>query len=379
MTSKAHPAMESPSTRAASARERLHSLPDDQIVYIDRLGPRILAIPADPIVRLSRQTLKELDKGNLAGRLSRGTRFSSNRMMQCFEINVRSNGHYTVKKTKSDPNATDPRAFKVKTLDIWTGKPGELHEERDLESLVFYSVAADELPTYHCWKGNKLERRESSLELERQEEIALAEREFLESPKPIADVSDEYKEKYRAKVDEDISNNPESRLRFKPDILPTDPTWEGVEEYFKWILQGEREESPEAPQIYRVLQEEMLESQRLLAIPAINSGYRAKIQDHNTERYHEALKTTFVGKPDNLVTKLAMLCFGLPIEPLTIANVQFAGGLEDVPAEDTENQSYGQMMERILWSEKPLEFLDRYNERSYGYPMIRGELGFSKL
>jgi len=295
-------------------------------------------------------------------------------MIQCPEITINANGHYTVQRKENVPNARQPRAFTVKTLDIWTGKPGEPYEDRNLDDLIFYSVGADELPSYHSWNGDKLERRESSLELERQQEAALAEQEFLESPKSIADVIDEYKEKHEAKMAEIASNDPENMLRFKPDILPSDPAWEGVEEYFKWILLFEREEAPEAPQVYRVLQDELVESQLLLAIPATNSGYRAKIQDENTERYHEALRTTFQGKPDNLVTKLAMLCFGLPIEPLTATNVKFAGGLEDVPSEDNEKQGPGQIIERIVWSEKPLQFLDYYNERSYGFPMIRSEL-----
>lgn len=366
--------MESPSARAALARDLLNLLPDNQIVYVDRLGPRILSVPLDPAVRLGHQTLRDLDKGNLAGSLDQGARFLSKRMMQCPEIIVSANGQYTVEKKQSNHNAPNPRSFTVQTLDIWTGKLGELHEDRNLDDLVFYSVAADELPAYHSWTTDKMERRESSVELERQEELALAEQEYAESPKPLADMIDEYKEKLEDMMDESASNDAENMLRFRPDIGPSDPAWEGLEEYFKWILQFEREELPEAPQVYRVLQDELLESQRLLAIPAISSGYRAKIQDEHAKKYHEALATTFGGKPDNLATKLTMLCFGLPIEPLTAANVKFAGGLEDVPTHDTEHQGHGQIMERIIWSENPLEFLDRYNERSYGYPMIRSEL-----
>lgn len=370
------PATQSPSTRASLARKSLNRLPDNEIVYVDRLGPRILRVPPDPIVCLSRDTLRELDKGNLTGRLAQGARFLTNRMLQCPEITVDTNGHYTVQKKKNNPNGKNSRAYTVKTLDIWTGKPGELHEDREIVNLIFYSVGADLLPSYHSWRNDKLERRESSLELERQQEADMAEQKFTARPKPIADVIDEYKAEKEAKLDEDASNDPENMLRFKPNIRPSDPAWEGVEEYFKWILQYEREESRDAPKVYRVLRDELLESQLLLAIPAINGGYRAKIQDENTTKYYEALRTAFRGKPDNLVTKLTMLCFGLPIAPLTLANVKFAGGLEDVPAdgEDVERGLDGEIIERTVWSEKPLEFLDYYNERSYGYPMVRSEL-----
>jgi len=370
------PATQSPSARASLARKSLNRLPDNEIVYVDRLGPRILRVPPDPIVCLSRDTLRGLDKGNLTGRLAQGARFLTNRMLQCPEITVDTNGHYTVQKKKNNPNGKNSRAYTVKTLDIWTGKPGELHEDREIVNLIFYSVGADLLPSYHSWRNDKLERRESSLELERQQEADMAEQKFTARPKPIADVIDEYKAEKEAKLDEDASNDPENMLRFKPNIRPSDPAWEGVEEYFKWILQYEREESRDAPKVYRVLRDELLESQLLLAIPAINGGYRAKIQDENTTKYYEALRAAFRGKPDNLVTKLTMLCFGLPIAPLTLANVKFAGGLEDVPAdgEDVERGLDGEIIERTVWSEKPLEFLDYYNERSYGYPMVRSEL-----
>jgi hypothetical protein len=376
MAPSVRPVTESPSTRAVLARKKLSLLPDNEIVYVDRLGPRILRVPPDPTVSLSRNTLRELDKGNLTGRLAHGTRFLTNRMLQCPEISIQSNGHYTVQKIKNNPNGPDSPAFTVKTLDIWTGKLGELHEDRDIVDLIFYSVGPDLLPSYHSWKDDRLERRESSLELERQQEVVLAEQKFVAGHKPIADVIDEYKEEYEAKTDEDASNDPENMLRFKPYICPSDPAWKGVEEYFKWILEYEREENPEAPQVYRVLEDELLDSQLLLAIPAINCGYRAKIQDENTKKYHEALRTTFRGKPDNLVTKLTMLCFGLPIAPLNLTNVKFAGGLDDGPAdsEDADKELDGQLIERTVWPEKSLEFLDYYNERSYGYPMIRSEL-----
>src|SRR5271168_3069275 len=131
MAPAARPAMESPSTRAALARERLNSLPDGQIVYVDRIGPRILAVPPDPVVCLSRQTLRDLNKGNLTGRLGQGARFLSKWMIQCPEITINANGHYTVQKKKNVPNAPQPRAFTVKTLDIWTGKSGEPYEDRN--------------------------------------------------------------------------------------------------------------------------------------------------------------------------------------------------------------------------------------------------------
>jgi hypothetical protein len=57
MVPSMHSAKETPSTRAALVRERLSILPDNEIVYVDRLGPRILRVPPNPTVCLSRDTL----------------------------------------------------------------------------------------------------------------------------------------------------------------------------------------------------------------------------------------------------------------------------------------------------------------------------------
>jgi hypothetical protein len=377
MASSGSSATERPSHRAALAIEQLDDLRNDEIVYVDRLGPRILRVPKSPMVRLSRDTLRALDKGRLFGHLARGTRFMASRMLRCPDITVDTDGQYIVQKQK-DPNYGESPSFTVRTLNVLTGEPGELQTNRDIDDLIFYSVGEGFLPSYHSWQTDRLERRESSLELEKQNDVAERRLEFESSPKGIAQLIDEGNERIYSEMDEKASSDPENKLRHKPNILPDDPAWEGVEEYFKWILKEERTTN-QRPRTLKVIEEELERSQALIAIPAMNSGYRAKIQDENTEKYRKALRTTFRGKPDNLATKLTMLCFGLPIEPLTLANVNFAGGPKDVPAKDGEDEPKGEIVERIEWSEKPLQFLDSYNERSYGYPMIRSELSQQSL
>lgn len=360
------------SIRAALARHRLDNLKDNEILFVDRLGPRILRVPQNPTVRLSRETLRALDRGELSGLLARGTRILASRLLKCQDIAVDTNGQYTVQKLK-DPGVKESPIFTIRTLNVWTGRPGELQPHRNINDLIFYSVSKDLLPSYHSWQNDRLERRESSVEFENQMETIQAELNFEVSSHDFGVFVDEQNEKFYADLDRKASSDPENKLHYKPNIVPSDPAWQGVEEYFQWVLDEERNTNPE-PRTLKVIGEEFVHSQKLLAIPTRNNGYRGKIQGENTAKYHEALVTIFRGKPDNLVTKLSMLCFGLPIEPLTFTNVKFAGGAKDVPAEHGESEPGVEMVERIQWVEKPLEFWDSYNERSYRYPIIRSEL-----
>lgn len=100
-----------------------------------------------------------------------------------------------------------------------------------------------------------------------------------------------------------------------------------------------------------------------------------KIQEEHTKDYKKAVGPTgrFRGVPDNLATKLTMLHFGLPIEPMTLKNVQMSGDEGDKTCEPDDPEE-PPMLQKILYAEKPLEFLDKYAEgRSHGWPMLRSE------
>ncbi|PMD33796.1 hypothetical protein L207DRAFT_146337 [Hyaloscypha variabilis F] len=63
-----------------------------------------------------------------------------------------------------------------------------------------------------------------------------------------------------------------------------------------------------------------------------------------------------------------MLHFGLPVAPMTLNNVFNAGKDEDdLPDAEADLPR----VQRIMFAEKPLEFLDLYHQRSYGFPMLR--------
>jgi hypothetical protein len=361
-----------PNIRAAIARETRDELRDNEVIYVDRRGPRVLRIPSsNPAVPIDRKTLKDLEKGIYSGDLSQGSKFLASRMIKNGCLVVGNDGKYSIKKQSAtdDDMEVDPQSFQ--TLDIWTGKPG-IYSERNIDQLEFYSVGEDELPSYHSWKGDKLAQIEGFVEEEDSHRLAKS--------TPLKKTSlDEFRQEHFANIDEEAVNDPENLLRHMPSITPSDPNWQGVEEYFKWILEDERERNGH-PRVYKIIYEEFVLSQQLLLIPADNRSHRARIQGENAERYEKFLKTTFKDKEDNLTTKLTMLCFGLPISPLTLTNIEYAGGPQDKlgAIKESNVNDNAATVERIMWSERPLEFLDRYNERSYGYPIFRSESDLDK-
>ena len=171
------------------------SLPDGQIVYVDRLGPRILAVPPDPAVRLSRQTLRELNKGNLTGRLAQGARFLSKWMTQCPEITIHTNGQYTVQKKKNDPNGARSHV-PLQSKRSTSGRENQENHTK-IEILRTSSFIPWVQTNYQAIiPGRTIDWNEEKAlwNWRRQQETAWPNKKFAESPKPIADVIDEYKE-----------------------------------------------------------------------------------------------------------------------------------------------------------------------------------------
>jgi hypothetical protein len=128
-----------------------------------------------------------------------------------------------------------------------------------------------------------------------------------------------------------------------------------------------------------ILEEHFEEAQILKITPPTEKGTILKLQEQETEEYHKLLANggLFYGRGDNLTTKLTMLKFGFPVEPMSKTNIYNAG--KDVLADDPEDEDEDEgspRYQRIFCSEKPLEFLDTYHERSYGYPMLHRKSTF---
>jgi hypothetical protein len=157
--------------------------------------------------------------------------------------------------------------------------------------------------------------------------------------------------------------DPTRRLKWNLNITPNHDVWK--------VQHARFEEALKTGSVQEVIDDEFEEAQRLLAFPASRQGAILDIQTENTKKYKQALQIgVFAGQKDNLTTKLTMLKFGLPIEPITMNNLLNAG--KDLPHDDPEDGPADlPTQQRIVYAEKPLEFLGVYHERSYGLPIIR--------
>lgn len=154
-------------------------------------------------------------------------------------------------------------------------------------------------------------------------------------------------------------------LIFNPNIKPEDKKWLKVKAD---IISELAHKS-----MLDVLksQHEIDNGDALLLVPARPGAIRI-LQRRNEKDYKANLAPGghFHGQADNAVTKLIMLKFGLPIAPITTNNILHAGDYpdRDDPPDGPEKEP---RFQRIEFAEKPLEFLDTYNERSYGWKILR--------
>jgi hypothetical protein len=151
-----------------------------------------------------------------------------------------------------------------------------------------------------------------------------------------------------------------NKLDLQLDIKPDDLEWKRYHSLFQKEL-TERN-------VREVLDRHFEEGQKLVVLPPPMKGFILDIQNENTIEYKKLLKGQLKGAKSNLITKLTMLHFGLPVEPLSLSNILSAGKDEDDP-DDAPEDLPG--IQRIMFAEKPLEFLDSYHERSYGFPILR--------
>lgn len=157
---------------------------------------------------------------------------------------------------------------------------------------------------------------------------------------------------------------------FNMNIRPQDEDWINTREFFVKELKAPTKTPME------IFEKDFTKVQILYLMPrASDAGMILKVQQEQTKKYKEALGPTgrFRGIPDNLATKLTMLHFGLPIEPATLYNITISSedGDRTCPPDDPLEPP---PVQRIMYAEKPLQFLDKYSEgRSHGYPMLRSE------
>jgi hypothetical protein len=156
----------------------------------------------------------------------------------------------------------------------------------------------------------------------------------------------------------------EKRLRSPEQINKLDLQLDITSDEYHSLFQKELPKESVA----EVLNKHFEEGQKLAIVPPMTQGLILDIQNEHAEEYKKLLKGQLKGANNNLITKLTMLHFDLPVEPLTLNNILNAGNDENDPEDAPEDLP---RVQRIMYAEKPLEFLDSYHERSYGFPILR--------
>ncbi|KAL9949115.1 hypothetical protein D7B24_008396 [Verticillium nonalfalfae] len=153
--------------------------------------------------------------------------------------------------------------------------------------------------------------------------------------------------------------------RYNALILPSDALYKQIEDEFKFHLADPR------VAVGDVLDKYFTPHEAKLFLPIAESTSLVQIQDENTQRYRDILRTRFRGHPLSLASKFAMLYFGLPIEP-AISHL-FDAQRPRLDLLD-DNTTEGGM------ARPPLHFLTAHDRRNYGYDHRRGrEAGYSTL
>lgn len=154
-------------------------------------------------------------------------------------------------------------------------------------------------------------------------------------------------------------------LNFRPNIKPEDALWESQYAYFQQEIATKS--------IQDIMDQNFMLWQQNLFMPPLVSGARLELQDIKTTQYKEAFATGNFSNGtvnDNFMTKMTMMYFGLPIEPFTMHNIMHP---EDEGTHPPDPPPLPAHVQRIMYAEAPLEFLDGYNSRSYGYPSLRSK------
>ncbi|KAF7893389.1 uncharacterized protein EAF02_000927 [Botrytis sinoallii] len=177
---------------------------------------------------------------------------------------------------------------------------------------------------------------------------------------------DKYFDEELDKKNYDEINNKSRSLQWMPDIRPADRLWRQTRAYYAELIKSER--------ISDVLDDNYEEMQKILINPQAWSVEVQAVRDEQSKEYYENIGPggRFEGQLDNLATKMTMVHFGLPVAPMTLNNIMVLTPDWKDDADDEEDPAPSPpRTQRIIYSEKPLEFLDSYIERSFGYQIIR--------
>lgn len=155
-----------------------------------------------------------------------------------------------------------------------------------------------------------------------------------------------------------MSPDEDPSRRWNPTITPTHPKFTSQTSIFRLLL------SPtSASTLDDILTDYFTPTERLLALPATSPPYLVETQAAHTRRYRRLLRGRFAGVEDDAATRLTMLYFGLPAEPLMSG--MFRAVDADVEMLDGEDA-------RVYEVVPPLHFLTAHDHRNWGQDELRG-------
>ncbi|KAG4028190.1 hypothetical protein MFRU_023g00270 [Monilinia fructicola] len=194
----------------------------------------------------------------------------------------------------------------------------------------------------------------------------LSEQEIARLRRQQAKAIDKYFDEEADKSNFDEINNKNRSLQWMPDITPQDPLWRRTRAFYAHLLKSER--------VSDVLDDNLEDIQKILINPQVWSNEVQAVRDQQSKEYYDNLSPggVFDGELDNLATKMTMVHFGLPVAPMTLNNIMvLTPGWADTEDDEEDPIPTPPRQQRIIYSEKPLEFLDSYVERGFGYQIMR--------
>lgn len=148
----------------------------------------------------------------------------------------------------------------------------------------------------------------------------------------------------------------EAQERIDLGVLPSDEKWNATYRMFEDLFADE--DTP----IGEILASKFTQHEIRLFMLSTSKTLKA-IQDDNTTRFHALLQTRLQDAAPEIITKLTMLYFGLPIEPIDCSLTDMTYKMEI--REPDSPQSVG---------DRPLQFLTAHKQRSWGDDSLIGEL-----
>lgn len=139
-------------------------------------------------------------------------------------------------------------------------------------------------------------------------------------------------------------------------VLPNDEKWKDAYRMFQDVFEDVD------TSIGQILSSNFTQHEIRLFMLSASKILKA-IQDDNTSRFHTLLKTRFRDVAPDIITKLTMLYFGLPIEPIDFSLTDMTYKME---IREPEHPRY------VV--DPPLHFLTEHKERNWGNEVLMGKL-----